>query len=228
MAAGGLNMNPTGITGSGGTMAPGPIAAPFMPGGSGNYNYGSSNNPNPTGPSMLPGGSSNQTGTGLGMDPNNWSYEGNELGKIYGRGVGSEVYGYLDSGAGYNSQLTQQAVQEQAQQMQLQANQNYGNLESGLGAAGINPNSSAASLESSNFWSQTTAAENAMTAQEYYNMWSQSMSQYTSVLENMMGSASQYKANQPSTLDYIGQGLEIAGGIALAPYTGGLSLGMTE
>jgi hypothetical protein len=181
-------------------------------GGPGNYGYGTSGNPNPTGPAnpnmptMDPGGS---TGTPL-LTANTNS--------TFGKGIGQDVTQFLASNGGYNSALTQQAVQAQTQQMQLQANQNYGNLETNMGASGISPNSSASALESSNFWSQTTAAENAMTSQEFFNMWQSSMQNETGVLETAMGSAAQEKANQPSGFDWATLGTEIGGVGALAAF----------
>jgi len=192
---GGANLNPTGMNATGGTTQP--TTNPFQfgtPTGSpGNYGYGSSANPMPTATSTTPGAGPNTT-TGLnpgGGDPT----------------ISTNPNTFMASGAGYNSAITQQAVSAQTAEMQLQANQNYGNLQSGLGAAGINPNSSAAALENSNFWSQTNTAENAMTAQEYFNMWQTSMQDETQLMSQKM-------ADTPNALDWAGLGIDV-GAMAL-------------
>jgi hypothetical protein len=227
---GGMNMNPTGTNGNGGITPANPAtpASGFMGGGTtpptgspGNYGYGTSANPNSTATGTGPSVSMDPTGSPssnnvLGLTNPNGSYSGgyaafgNDLGKVYGSGIGQAAGAFLDSGGGYNSQLTQQAVQAQTQEMQLQANTNYGNLQSGLGAAGINPNSSAAALENSNFWSQTTTAENAMDAQEFMSMWQSSMQNETSILGQAMGGAAAEKMNQPTAFDWAGLGLTTA------------------
>jgi hypothetical protein len=213
-----MTVNPTGVNGGGGTTTP--VAHQYGPptGSPGNYGYGGSANPNPTGapaPTMNPtGGPGAPPVTGpVGNQGGNQST--NQLNSPLGSGLGPQVEAFLQSNGGYNSALTQQAVQAQTQEMQLQANTNYGNLESNLGASGVSPNSSAAALESSNFWSQTTAAENAMTAQEFFNMWQSSMGNEVSVLESAEGPAAQRQAMQYSTpMDDISQGLSIAGSVA--------------
>jgi len=190
---GGMNVNPTGTNGNGGITAANPAmpaggftGAPSSPtsftpptGSPGNYGYGTSGNPNPTGTgptvSMDPGG---------GTPPGTATVGNNAFAHTFGSGIAPVLAGEVNSQGGYNSALTQQDVQAQTAEMQLQANQNYGNLESGLGAAGINPNSSAAALENSNFWSQTTAAENSMAAQEYFSMWNDSQNRETSLLQS--------------------------------------------
>ncbi len=188
-------------TQSGGSPVSSPTA-PFAPptGSPGNYGYGSSANPNPMATSAVsqnPIGSTGSAGN-----------TGGNLNSIFGPGVGGDISSFLSSNGGYNSALTQQAVQAQQQQMQLQANQNFGNVESGFGNAGISPNSSAAALGSSNFWSQTAAAENAMTAQEYMSMWQSSMSNETGLLESIAGPAEQYQQSQPNAFDWMGLGLQ--------------------
>lgn len=158
---------------------------------------------------------------GSGFAGTNWKSFANELGKIYGKGVGSELYGFLDSGGGYNSALTTQAIDAQTALMNRQAQTGYGNLESGLGEAGIGPNSSVAALEGSNFWSNVTTAENAMTAEEFFNMWNASMNRETSILGDVLPAAGHYKASQPGIMDYLSAGLGIAGaGIGLGSELG--------
>jgi hypothetical protein len=223
--SGGANINPTGANGSGGIMPSWGSTPPT--GGGGNYGYGIAGNPNPTmsphamtggtGPttSMNPGGPSTPTGSGLSNAGNNWQSFTNELGKIYGKGVGSELYGFLDSGAGYNSALTQQSIDAQIQAMQHQAQTGYGALSSNMGASGISPNSSAAALESGDYWSNVTAAENAITAQEYYNMWNSSMNREAGILGGIMGDAAHHKENQFNLLDYLSNNAQAGAQMAM-------------
>jgi hypothetical protein len=223
---GGMQTNPTGTNGGGGTTPAwganpphanpqSPVVGPMVPptGGPGDYGYGASGNPGPTGappPTMNPVGSPSTTNP---FGNQNTTSTNNEVGKIYGKGVGSEVNAFMDSGGGYNSQLTQQAVQAQTAEMQKQAQTGYGNLESGMGGAGISPNSSVAALESSNYWSNVTTAENAMTAQEYFTMWNDSMNRETSILSQTMGDAAHHKEQQPGLMDWLSMGLGVAGSV---------------
>jgi hypothetical protein len=210
--SGGMNINPTGDNGWG--------AHPQGPtGGPGNYNYGTSANPNPTGPttSMNPAGSPAPNNPfGLPQAPGGgytgeYKKFGDELGKIYGRGVGAEVGSFLNTGAGYNGPLTQQSIDAEIQAMQHQAQTGAGNIESNLGASGVSPNSSTAALEMGDYWSNVTAQENAITAQEYFTMWNDSMNRETSILGNIMDPAAQHKASQPGLMDFLNMGVNAAG-----------------
>lgn len=214
-------------------------------GGPGNYNFGNSGNPTPVGTampsfnptdagmfapttSMTPG-----QGTDTNINPfgliggNAGQYYGqaagfgNELGKIYSQGVGSELYDFLQSGGGYNSNLTQQAVNSQIAAMQTQIQRGYGNLQSSLGQAGISPNSSTAALETGDYMSQAVAQENAITGQEYFNMWNQSMQNETGILGDILGYSAQHKASQPTLMDYLGFGAQIGGSVAQGLQGGG-------
>ena len=200
----GTAMNPTGATGMGGIMPPA---------GPGNYNFGASMNTGPT-TSMQPGGHPGTTG-GYSMAGNNWQSFTNELGKIYGKGIGSALYGFLDTGGGYNSALTQQSVDAQVAAMQHQANLGYGNRASTMGGAGISPNSSVAALETGDYWSNVTAQENAITAEEFFNMWNQSMNRETGLLGSVLGDAAQNKKDSFNLMDWLSQGASTAGGIAM-------------
>jgi hypothetical protein len=133
---------------------------------------------------------------------------------MYGKCVGSELYGFLDTGGGYNSALTQQSVDAQIAAMQHQAERGYGNLVTGMGASGISPNSSVAALETGDYWSNVTAQENAITAEEFFNMWNQSMNRETGILGDVLGDAAKHKANQPGLMDWLTMGANVATDIA--------------
>ena len=135
-----------------------------------------------------------------------------ELQTYYGEGMGSLIYQYLQSGGGYNSAQTQQAVDSQVDAMGQQVQQGANNLSSMLGAQGVNGSGTTQAL--TNYENQATTQENSITAQEYYNMWNQSQDRELS----MLGSAAQTNAtgtaNQSNWMDYLNEGLQIAGTVA--------------
>lgn len=153
---------------------------------------------------------------------------GRDLAATYGKGAGSAIYQYLMRGAGFNSPLTDQAIQSQEVAMNREAQSGWGNIASQLGAQGISPNSSVNALASGQYWGDVTAKENAMAAQEYFNMWSQSSGQESSMLQSILGGTQQHQANKGGGwMDAITGGIEALGGVALAPFTGGASLALT-
>lgn len=223
---GGSNINPTGANSFGGTTTPwgGGMSIYGAPtGSSGNYGYGASANPNPSiyggnfgapTTSMFPGATSTSFGGGTtGAAPGSGSVYGGtyapvtggggkgsatnaQLNNPLGSGLGPQVQTFLNSNAGYNSPLTQQSVAAQIQAMQSQIQRGYGNLESGLGAAGISPNSSAAALETGDYMANAVAQENAITAQEFFNMWDQSMNRETTMLGDVITPSAQRQQQQ--------------------------------
>lgn len=228
-------INPTGANGFGLPASSGAILGETFQstGGPGNYNYGNSANPNPVNtnmwgsstPNLNVGGGGGGAGTGssgvsnfLGL-PGSENYTGayadfsNELGKIYGRGVGGALNNFLQSGGGYNSPLTEQAVHDQIAAMQNQIQMGWGNISTQLGQTGISPNSSVAALAESNYFSNAVAQENAITAQEFYNMWNQSMGNETGILGDVLGGAQTRKLNQPGLMDWLNFGINTAGSI---------------
>jgi hypothetical protein len=237
---GGMEVNPTGANGTGGVTPTwgGPVPwggnpvgqpvggpTPFTPptGSPGNYGYGTSGNPNPTaspnptGPTttMNPGGSG---GTGIAGDP---TVSPGVFAHTFGSGIAPVLAGEINTGGGYNSALTKQSVEAQAAEMQRQAMTGYGNLESGMGEAGINPNSSVAALEASNYWSNVTTAENSMTAQEYFNMWNESQNRETSLLATELGSFSKNRGGAMQWFDDFASGVgNLLGGSSYSSSSG--------
>ena len=154
---------------------------------------------------------------------NEWDF-GRDLTSIYGKGTGSAIFQYLQRGAGFNSPLTDQAIQSQDAAMQREAMQGWGNIASILGQSGINPNSSVEALSAGQYFGDVTAKENAMAAQEYYNMWSQSSGQEASLLQSILGGSKEHQANKGGGwMDFLTGGLEALGGAALIPFSGGAS-----
>jgi hypothetical protein len=197
-----------------------PQINPTGTGGTGNYNWGNAGNTmsspvssgvntfqpiqspsqNPQGSYGglfgVPGGGTQYTGQAASF--------GNELGKIYGKGVGSLLYQFFQTGGGFNAPLTEQAINAEIAAMQHQINAGYGNLETQLGQQGLSPGGSAAALAQGDYFSNAVTQENAITAQEFYNMWNASMDRETSILGELMPQAGHYKANAPTLLSSLG------------------------
>lgn len=210
-----------------------------MSGNAGNYNFGNTMNPTPAMPSggnpyavdfagmppgmgiptasPVPGGPNKSTSdiwNTLGLPTsgqgNEWDFA-RDLAATYGKGAGSAIFQYLQRGAGFNSSITDQAIQAQDAAMQREAMQGWGNIASTLGQSGISPNSSVEALSLSNYWGDVTAKQNAMAAQEYYNMWSQSQGQEATLLQSILGGSQEHKANKPGFMDFLSGGLNLAG-----------------
>jgi hypothetical protein len=147
-----------------------------------------------------------------------------ELQTYYGEGMGSLIYQYLQSGAGYNSAITQQSVDAQTNAMQQQIQLGANNLTSALGTMGISGSGLESSL--SNYEVGAAQQENAITAQEYYNMWNQSQQREFGMLQDVANVNATGTANQGSWVDDLAGSLEIAGSFLTAPLTGGASLGL--
>ena len=139
-----------------------------------------------------------------------------ELQQYYGEGMGSMLYQYLQSGGGYNAGITQQAISAQDAAMQQQIQMGFNTLGTNLAESGISPNSSVAALEKSNFMSQATTQENAIAAQEFYNMWNASQQREAGVLSETAQVNATGTANQPTVLgqigSFLGLGQTLAGG----------------
>jgi len=133
-----------------------------------------------------------------------------ELQHVYGKGIGSALYQFLTTGAGYNPNV----VEAEIQQMQPQIQRGYNTLQEQFAAAGAG-GSSAAGIGGADYLSQVTADENALFAQQY----EQAINNYMNILMGVKGEAATYTANKPSELDTIlgylntaaSVGLDIAG-----------------
>lgn len=208
-----------------------------MSGNAGSYNFGNTMNPtststsaNPFGmPTVSPNPGSTSKSTSdiwntLGLPTsgqgNEWDFA-RDLAATYGKGAGSAIFQYLQRGAGFNSPITDQAIQAQDAAMQREAMQGWGNIASILGQSGISPNSSVEALSLSNYFGDVTAKQNALAAQEYYNMWSQSQGQEASLLQSILGGSQQHQANKGhGWMDVLSGALGI-GGSLLSGFMGG-------
>ena len=200
-------------------------------GGPGNFGFGNATNPNPpgTGPTTpvmnpsptgpLPVG---VPGSGVEQLPTSTA---NELGKIFGKGLGSLYQSLIQSQGGYNSGLTQQSVDAQIQAMQEQIQRGWGQTATQLGETGISPDSSVYALTAGDYFSNVTAQENAITAAEYFNMWNQSQNREFGLVQDLIKPGSEYQANKPGILGQVGQwlglGTGVAGAIGSAASAGG-------
>lgn len=121
-------------------------------------------------------------------------------------GYGTYLEQLLNSQGGYNSQLTAQNVQAQIAAMQTDINRGYGTLQTELGQQGVSPNSSTAALESAFYMSDATTKENALVANEYYNMWNASQGREFSLAESIEGPMASQKSSESwqNTLGAIG------------------------
>lgn len=182
------NINITGATGAGS----------FSTGGPGNMNFGNSANPsapaNPT--AVTPQG---QTGIAI----NN----------LYGSGIGALLSQYLASNGGFNSAITNQTVSAQSNAAQTQTQLGADNLTSMLAAMGITGGSSSLPQSLSTYEANATTGENAIAAQDYYNMWNQSQSNQLSVLNNVFQTGATNQANQPNWMDYATFALGLLGAV---------------
>lgn len=243
-------LNPTGVTGSGsGNVMPGQASTPFSassPGGPGNMNFGNSMNPMPqtsgtsggaakpmaSAVSPTPGtpgaGSVTSEGAttasqnpyGLAQSQMNWMQK--YLQETYGGGMGALVYQYLMSNGGYNSALTQQTVDATSNAMQQQSTQGANDLTARLSAMGVTGGSSEMSLPLEQYEQGVAASQNQITAQDYYQMWSQSQSNELNMMEFAAQGTGTTLANKPNWMDYLNEGLGIAGSVV------GMGTGISE
>lgn len=139
-----------------------------------------------------------------------------ELQSYYGEGMGSMIYQYLQSGGGYNSALTQQAVDSQTNAMQQQVQLGANDLTSMLSSMGISGGSSSMTGSLTNYMNQATTQENAITSQEYYNMWNQSQNREEQMLQQAGQTNATGTANQGNWMSDLTSGLNLVGDIGQA------------
>jgi hypothetical protein len=169
----------------------------------------------PTAPGGTVTGENNQTSTSNNNFNQTQTQENRTLGELqtyYGEGMGSLIYQYLQSNGGYNSSLTQQAVDSQTNAMQQQVQLGANNLTSMLGTMGVNGSGLTDSL--TNYENQAVTQENAITSQEYYNMWNASQDRELAELQPAQQTNATGTANQSNWMDYLQIGLETAGAVA--------------
>jgi hypothetical protein len=140
-----------------------------------------------------------------------------ELQTYYGEGMGSLIYQYLESGGGYNSQLTQQTNAAQLNAMQGSQARGASNLTSQLGAMGVSGASSGTTDALTNYQIGATQQQEAITSQEYYNMWNESQNRELSMVEQVANVNATGTANQSTWMDDLSTGMSTASaGIQMA------------
>jgi hypothetical protein len=216
-------------------MTPGgSTGAPAMPGGEGGILPGSSTG-SPVG--TVPGaGAAPTTGNAplgpggaapgiAGFNTQEQQALQNSLAGTFHTGYGTYLEQLLNSQGGYNSQLTSQNVQDTIAAMQTDINKGYGTLQTQMGQQGISPNSSTAALESSMYMSDAVTKENAIAAQDYFNMWSQSMGNEFNLALGLSGAQAQEKAGESTMSKLAGIGSFIGDVLGGSSYSGTTSSG---
>lgn len=246
------NMNPTGVTGAGSFNGGTSFSFPGTgSGGPGTLNFGNSMNPQPAGgPLLMPGWAmvsptvSPTTGTGApapvtgennqtSSTPNSFNQtsrqQSRSLGELqtyYGEGIGSMLYQYLQSGAGYNGALTQQAIDAQNNAMQQNISLGANSLLGSLGAMGLSSSSSGVPMALSNYETQAATQENSIAAQEYYNMWNESQQREYGMLGQVAQVNATGTANQSTWEDYLNTALGVVGDVGTLGMSGALGSGV--
>jgi hypothetical protein len=168
-------------------------------------------------------GSTTTSGNPYGLSQSQANWMEKYLQETYGGGMGALIYQYLQSNGGYNSVLTGQVVGATTNAMQNQSQAGANNLTSSLSAMGVSGSSSEMGGALQSYENQSTAAQNQITAQEYYNMWAEAQANELNMMEFAATGTAKTLANKPNWMDYTGMGLEL-GGIAAA---GIMTAGMT-
>jgi hypothetical protein len=128
--------------------------------------------------------------------------------------MGSMIYQYLNSDAGYNSQVTQQAVDAQTNAMQKQTQVGANAITSSLASQGVTGASSGMGDALSAYENQATQQQNAITAQEYYNMWNASQDREAAMMQYAATAVGTEQANKVSGLDWLTGGATLFQAIA--------------
>jgi hypothetical protein len=128
--------------------------------------------------------------------------------------MGSMIYQYLNSDAGYNSQVTQQAVDAQTNAMQKQAQLGANAISSSLASQGVTGASSGMGDALTAYENQATQQQNAITAQEYYNMWNASQDREAAMMQYAATAVGTEQANKVSGLDWLTGGATLFQAIA--------------
>ena len=127
--------------------------------------------------------------------------------------MGAMIYQYLNSNGGYNSQVTQQTVDATTNAMGRQTQQGANALTSSLASQGVSGSSSTMGDALGAYENQATAQQNAITAQDYYNMWNQSQQNEENMIQFAAKGTGAAQANKPTAMDYLGMGLQLVGDV---------------
>lgn len=139
-----------------------------------------------------------------------------EFERAYGKGSGQLLYNIFNNGL-FNPQVADSFLNA----MQPSINQGQQSILNAFGAEGSRFGSAAA-LGLGNYLSQANLNEQQTLA----SMYMQAQQEQLSLLSGVLPTLHDEQANQGGLWQDILGGLEIAGGIAAAPFTGGMSLGL--
>jgi hypothetical protein len=164
---------------------------------------------------LFSGTSGGLASMGSGFDlGTNWSNLANELGKAYGKGPGQAIYNILSEGL-FNPQEAAAFLNA----MQPSIHQGEASVLNAFGAEGSRFGSAAA-LGLGNYESQVNLNEQQTLA----SMYMQAQQDQLQLLEGVLPTLHGEKANSGGWIHDLIGGLEIAGGVLAAPFTGGASL----
>jgi hypothetical protein len=141
----------------------------------------------------------------------------NSMASTYGAGPAHDILDFLTSGAGFN----QNAINNLFAAMQPGIERSTESLLGQFSTTG-NRFSSGGQIGLADYLSQVQLNQGQLETQ----MYEQATNDYLNTLMGVSSANAQRKASSPSTFDKILGGLETAGGIAAAPFTGGASLGL--
>jgi hypothetical protein len=153
------------------------------------------------------------TNNPLGMTEGQQYWELDYLQKAFGP-MGPMIYQYLNSEGGYNSQLTQQTVDAQTNAMQKQTQVGANAITSSLASQGVTGASSGMGDALTAYENQATQQQNAITAQEYYNMWNASQDREAAMMQYAATAVGTEQANKVSGLDWLTGGATLFQAIA--------------
>lgn len=214
-------------------------------GGAGTMGFGNSTNPNPTQaaanpfiqqasaqtaapqgspqqPTVTKGSTAvNSVNNPYGQNSGQQYWTQDYLEKTYGGGMGSLIYQYLNSNAGFNSGVTQEAINGQTNAMQMQTQLGANNLESSLSAMGVSGSSSEMGSALQGYENQATTQQNAIDSQEYYNMWNSSQDREANMMQFAADGTGKTLANKTSWEDVLGT--VFGGASAAGTFMGGLA-----
>ena len=186
-----------------------PMTSTMTPGGP-----TSTPSPSPTDPYSGYTTSENSTtaaGNPYGQSQSQMNWTEKYLQETYGGGMGSLIFQYLMSNGGYNSALTQQAVGAQTNAMGQQIQIGANDLAGRLAAMGVSGSSSEMSQALGNYENQAATQENAITAQEYYNMWNHANQNEANMMQFAASGTGKTLANKPNWMDYASMGMSLIG-----------------
>jgi hypothetical protein len=155
-------------------------------------------------------GSTTPTANPWGQSQSQQNWTEKYLQETYGGGMGSLVYQYLMSNGGMNTPATQQMIGAQTNAMQQQTQLGVNSAVSTLGAMGISGSSPGLQDTVAGIENQAIAKENALSAEEFYNMWNASQNREMGMIQFAAEGTGKTLANKMNWMDYLNEGLNVA------------------